>query len=105
MGRREKLAVSAETHMYQWYYYDLDGQVSSRFEFDLDTEKGNWLFYTYDSIGQLRRVTQHAITSPLADRTTCFLYGNDHRLLELVRPDGVRVRQTYDGEGRLLTVE
>jgi RHS repeat-associated protein len=59
---------------------------------------------TYDLMGLPRTTRARALDGSAADRLACTSYGPNARLLEEIRPDGSRVKYSYDGEGRLAEV-
>jgi YD repeat-containing protein len=104
-GRLDQRTETSGTRLDHFFEYDDDGQVTLITEIDPATGLGREIEHDYDLIGQPRRTTERSLDGSLGERVTCYRYGNDHRLLESVRADGVRQRVTYDGEGRVLTVE
>lgn len=81
------------------YGYDSDAQVVSINRGDRLTS------LTYDPIGNPRTITETVLDGSGQSRTTCVLAGPNRRLLEVVQPEGTRVRVSYDGEGRTTLVE
>ena len=60
---------------------------------------GNVLSYRYDARGDLVE------TLDFEEHATQFVYDDDHRILEIIDPRGIRaVRNDYDSEGRLVAV-
>jgi RHS repeat-associated protein len=58
---------------------------------------GQTLIYAYNTAGDLESVEDQA------ENTTSFVYDNNHLLLDIVNPIGVRaVRNEYDEDGRLI---
>lgn len=79
--------------------HDDDGQVTS-------INRGDRLStLTYDTIGNVRTITEAALDGSGLSRTTCLLTGPNRRPLEVVQPEGTRIRFSYDGEGRRTLVE
>jgi RHS repeat-associated protein len=62
--------------------------------------------YIHDLKGSLRLHDREPQPStPTTRQRTCMLYGPGDRLLEVVNPEGDRVRYSYDGKGRLTRVQ